>query len=137
VPNEVAMSKAGKGNTGKPKPKKSRVVVQGMDAECELCGFPFVHRHRIKPGIWGGEYTSLNTVYLCPNHHVAIHLVMRWFHKGRLPTEAQDRQLVFYMQDKALWAFWADTVRDVVIQRMREEGRWHPYVRTLPPEGKQ
>jgi hypothetical protein len=100
---------------------------------CELCSWPFVHLHRINPGNWGGKYESGNVIELCPNHHVAIHFLMRWFHRGgKLKNEYEEEQLLYYLRDKALRLFWETEVKPVVIKRMQAEGRWHPYVRTLP-----
>lgn len=98
---------------------------------CELCGHPHAHRHRIKPGIWGGRYVHENVVQLCPNHHAAIHFLMAWYlgsvRKSRHTRD--DGRLMVCMNDRPLWEFWNQDVKPVVTERLRDEGRLHPYVR--------
>lgn len=48
---------------------------------CEICGHIFAERHRVIPGKVGGIYTKNNIVWLCPNHHAAIHYVITWERK--------------------------------------------------------
>lgn len=98
---------------------------------CDLCGHVYAHVHRITPGCWGGRYELSNIVELCPNHHAAVHLLMKWFHRG-LGTEDEEERLEEYMSDRELMSFWLEAVKPAVIRRMVAEGRWHPYIRTLP-----
>lgn len=99
---------------------------------CELCGHVYGQTHRIKPGAWGGTYDEWNVAYLCPNHHAAIHLFMKWYYKGASSlTEAEGKRLEEYHTDRPLKMFWLRTVKPVVKQRLVEEGKWYPYKRTL------
>jgi hypothetical protein len=104
---------------------------------CELCGHVYAQRHRLKPGCWGGTYDPDNIVWLCPNHHAAVHLVMKWYYLANQPkqfTRDQVRRLDGYLTDPVVTKFFYHHVKTVVVERMRAEGRWHPYVRTLPVE---
>lgn len=45
---------------------------------CQLCDHVFTHEHHILPKQWGGSDELENLAYFCPNHHAAIHLLMKW-----------------------------------------------------------
>ena len=98
---------------------------------CELCGHVFGQRHRIKPGCWGGEYTPGNVVWLCPNHHAAIHLFVRWYYRGIKEGEEEAR-LMEHLTDRPLKQFWVRYVKPVVIERLMDEGRYYPYRQIVP-----
>jgi hypothetical protein len=99
---------------------------------CELCGHVYGQLHRVRPGCWGGDYDDFNVAYLCPNHHAAVHLFMKWYYGKKLSPEEAER-FEEYHTDRALKLFWLEHAKPAVRQRLVEEGRWHPYVRTLPP----
>lgn len=107
-------------------------ILADRDAECVICGSPFVAIHRMVPGAWGGKYEIDNVELLCPNHHAMIHLLMRWMHRPGIRNERQEVQLLHCFRDRPLMAFWQQLVRPIVIERMKAEGRCHPYIRTLP-----
>lgn len=93
--------------------------------DCYICDHPFSHRHRIKPGRWGGTYDRDNVVYLCPNHHAAIHFVMAWYYRPGVPMGGDDR-LLCYIADREFWSFWLEDVKPIVIDRLIKEGRRVP-----------
>ena len=97
---------------------------------CELCGHCFAQNHRIVPGKWGRVYADWNVACLCPNHHVAIHTMMRWYYggyRGRLP-DVPDEVICGYMTDRPFKLFWMRYGRPVVEERLRQEGRYLPAV---------
>ena len=76
---------------------------------CEVCGHIFAERHRVIPGKVGGIYAKSNIVWLCPNHHAAIHHVMKWKMKpsGDVVTMAFDFRRKYYLeQDKEFSRFY-------------------------------
>lgn len=107
---------------------------------CELCGHCYGQLHRLTPGCWGGTYDDGNVAWLCPNHHHAIHFMMAWYYcsndgpryKGN--AEVYEERLCTYMADRELQGLWCKQVKPIVNQRLIKEGRYHPYVRTLPAE---
>ena len=90
---------------------------------CLLCDYPISQNHRICPGAWGGDYTPDNVVPLCPNHHQAVHLLMRRAYRGRSIGPAEDRAVEAFRRDMPLWTLWQSRVRPVVAARMVESGR--------------
>lgn len=112
---------------------KARPKIREM-FPCEVCGHAFGQRHRINPGSWGGTYDSGNVAWLCPNHHAAIHLLMKWYGR-RLARmgESENLRYTAYFDDLDFVRFFNTYVKPVVIERLKAEGKWHPYVRTLPP----
>jgi hypothetical protein len=87
--------------------------------ECEICGHPHVERHRIKPGRWGGTYDPWNVVHLCPNHHRAIHYLMRWQVNGcDVQSDRQQRRIDFFLSDPGLSALWRNCARPVVLSNL-------------------
>jgi len=74
---------------------------------CIVCGFPSFHIHRLIPGYCGGEYTDINVISLCPNHHTLMHACLRGGdHHYRLVVR----------EDATFWALYdsvAPLVRDV------------------------
>lgn len=108
---------------------------------CALCGHAYAQKHRIRPGCWGGNYDPDNVIKLCPNHHAAIHLMMKWCYTsgpglGSRLTDDEWVRLDAYRADRPLAVFFGHKVKPVVIERLVAEGRWHPYKRTLPPSKK-
>lgn len=91
---------------------------------CELCGHVFGQKHRIHPGVWGGEYSEGNVIYLCPNHHAAIHFLMRYRHRGPLLDGDDQDRLEEYLLDPDLSRFWTDIVEPIVLAHMVDEGTW-------------
>lgn len=85
------------------------------------------------PGQWGGSYVPENVVHLCPNHHAAIHFLMRCRYRGIGELdEAGDERLREYGFDSRLMVLWDGRVQAVVIARMVKEGRWAEGARPLP-----
>jgi hypothetical protein len=119
-------------------PKIDNIKVSSQP--CALCGHVYGQLHRLVPGCWDGFYTAENCVWLCPNHHHAIHFVMAWYYcsgDGPQYQGDQDRfeeRLCTYMADREVQNLWCKQVKPIVKQRMIDEGRYHPYVRTLPAE---
>jgi hypothetical protein len=99
---------------------------------CEICGYIYGQRHRLCPRIWGGEYVSENVAWLCPNHHTAIHLILKWYGR-RLENMNENEQARYeaYFCDREFMKFFNIVVKPIVIKRLQAEGLWHPYVRTL------
>lgn len=111
--------------TGRKRASLKAKIMKLRDEEggcCDLCGCPFVDVHRVKPGSWGGRYEELNFSFLCPTHHRAIHFLMKWC-QGYwvLGGKNAKAQLRFCMADEALWQFWIEDVRQVVLARMEEQ----------------
>jgi hypothetical protein len=92
---------------------------------CELCGHVFGQKHRVLPGEWGGGYEESNVVYLCPNHHWAIHVLMNWRYRNHPAfTKSEDDQIDEYRLDPDLMKLWEERAQPVVIRQMVAEGRW-------------
>ncbi len=111
------------------------------DEPCELCGHHFAHRHRLVPGCWGGEYEPRNCIWLCPNHHEGIHFLMacHYCQSGGGPILMKDGDLLerrqhAYTRDLPLRHLWLTHGKSIVRDRLRAEGRWHPWIRTVPAE---
>ena len=106
----------------------------GPLASCELCGHSNAHKHRIVPGEWGGSYDDENVAWLCPNHHAAVHFLMARYLDGvrrpavRSKTAIDDGRFMALAADRPLQKFWAIYVKPIVIEKLRSEGRWYPYV---------
>jgi len=47
-----------------------------FDKACEICDYPITDKHHIIPKDYGGTDEEENIIYLCPNHHRAIHFLM-------------------------------------------------------------
>jgi hypothetical protein len=122
--------------------------VDGVDVvglPCELCKHCYAQAHRLNPGCWGGRYEDKNVVWLCPNHHQAIHFLMSWYYceSPRGPVfepKAEEHRLFLekrfdaYHTDGPLLQLWLSVVKPIVKDRLIAEGRYHPYQRTLPDE---
>lgn len=125
-------------------------IIDGVDTvcrPCELCDHCFGETHRLVPGCWEGSYESDNVISLCPNHHKAIHFMMAWYYcqshpeipfVGTNPAQQEftQRRLSAYQSDRELRDLWIETVKPIVKERLIAEGRYHPYLRTLPSEPK-
>lgn len=83
---------------------------------CQICGYFLTQNHRLLPGAWGGTYEEGNVASLCPNHHIAIHFLMRWWMKGKVKGLEQD-WLSAYRKDLPLWAFWLEAVQPICDRR--------------------
>lgn len=81
-------------------------------ALCRVCNHPFTHQHRIVPGAFGGRYEDANVLRLCPNHHAAVHFLMRThpIGNGQYLTSAEFELAETYRDDKPLWTLWTDIV---------------------------
>ncbi len=92
---------------------------------CHVCGHVYGQLHRLVPGEWGGTYEPGNIVPLCPNHHTAIHLLMKWLYHGLDTPEERERYAAYLDSpaERGLRAFWRKTVRPLVLARLEEEGR--------------
>jgi transcriptional regulator with XRE-family HTH domain len=91
---------------------------------CEICNHESTQKHRLLPGEFGGTYAPENVVELCPNHHTAVHFLMK--HVGLLPAgkalrAADQKRFDAYRADAALWAFWGTRVEPVCTQ-IRAQG---------------
>lgn len=92
---------------------------------CCICGHVYSQKHRLVPGAWGGVYDAGNVVSLCPNHHVAIHLLMKWKYRG-LETQDEKNCVAAYLTpsyDWKLYKFWKSTVQSIVISKLNKEGK--------------
>ncbi len=86
------------------------IADKGASSRCAACGYAVAHKHRIIPGSRGGTYTRWNVLYLCANHHQAIHFLMsleqRLWNDGGNVTREDNRKQRFYYQDKPLMSLW-------------------------------
>jgi hypothetical protein len=103
-----------------------------MLIHCEVCDHPFTHMHRLYLGEWGGRYEVGNVAYLCPNHHAAVHLFTKFYYTGAIDGGDEESLFMEYMTDRSLKLFCLQYVKPAVERRLKEEGRRHPYERTLP-----
>jgi hypothetical protein len=92
---------------------------------CQVCGHVYGQQHRVIPGEWGGTYTDDNVVWLCPNHHAAIHLLMKQVCEGLQTADEFLRVRVYQnpLVEPSLGAFWRECVQPVVLAHMKETGR--------------
>jgi len=65
-----------------------------------MCGHIFAERHRVLSGEIGGIYTPRNIIWLCPNHHAAIHHVFCLGRKRRDTWDGYfDQRFYYYTED--------------------------------------
>lgn len=103
--------------------------------KCFFCDHPGAHKHRINPGRWGGIYDDDNVINLCPNHHSAIHALMKYWHEGaKVLSDREDQIVEYYLFGPELpfRRFFMSRVKPIIIKRKKAEGTYHPYIRTIP-----
>jgi hypothetical protein len=90
---------------------------------CLICRHLFAQKHRILPGAWGGTYEPANVARLCPNHHWAVHALMRLALR-RAPLSALDRSIVAECLDEPRFgAFWTARILPVLRRRLSSRGQ--------------
>ena len=103
---------------------------------CAICSYPFVDEHHIFPrgNKWGDKIeTEDNKVFLCSNHHRAIHFLMflaneEW--SEHLTKKEADRKVKIFnyiiSKDNELYHFYKDTLEPKI--KLMEEY----YAKTIP-----
>ena len=97
------------------------------EKSCVVCSYPFVDEHHIYPKN-GCEDKELevedNKVFLCPNHHRAVHFLMFIANEGwseHLTKEEANRkvELARYLvsKDEKLYYFYKGTLEPKIIER--------------------
>lgn len=90
---------------------------------CQVCGHVFGEKHRLLPGAWGGTYEEDNVASLYPNHHAAIHLLMKWCGLSyRTASPADASRLNAYLEDRPLMKFFAFEIKPILVA-VREASR--------------
>jgi hypothetical protein len=85
---------------------------------CEVCGHQIAQKHRLRPGAWGGTYEPGNVVRLCPNHHAAIHMLMRWYCGGGRFNRKDQHALDEILDDQPLYRLWVERARPIVREKL-------------------
>jgi len=108
--------------------------ISDIGPTCEICGYPFAHIHHALPRQYGGSDDDGNLVALCPNHHAAIHFMLRvdlWLatDEGRAKLDAKPKQEVSmvlarqaFLQgcDPALGKFYRERVVAMMVRQVRD-----------------
>lgn len=82
-----------------------------MSFPCRLCGSTPTEKHRIWPGVMGGEYVPSNVVRLCHEHHSGLHWLMDVKEVRKFKT---DRRIKGLLADPALAGFFTSIALPVV-----------------------
>jgi hypothetical protein len=96
-----------------------------MNVRCEVCGHVFSERHHLKLRSWGGTDDD-GLARLCPNHHSAVHLLIKWYLRKPLSPNESEQLEVYYNEEPALMRYFFAQVKPFVVARRVEEGTWYP-----------
>lgn len=91
--------------------------------KCEICNYPFADSHHILPKKHGGNDDKSNLIYLCANHHRAIHYLLTLFliiyskEKCRKPANYEQFKAIqtyLYLNDQKVVAFFNDYLKEKI-----------------------
>ena len=92
-----------------------------IENKCEICGYPLADKHHILPKKYGGTDTTSNYVYLCTNHHRAIHfliqldLAVEQNKASLLPKNQKEIQAYLILNDQLIYRFYKNFLRGKLI----------------------
>jgi hypothetical protein len=89
--------------------------------KCEICSYPFADLHHILPKQYGGTDSKSNLVYLCANHHRAIHfliqlsLILETKSTKRFSKQNLEIQKYLILNDKLVMNFYEKYLKEEII----------------------
>ncbi len=86
--------------------------------KCEICDYPFADEHHILPKRFGGSDEKKNRIFLCSNHHRAIHFLLQlelWIgdpKKYGPPENHKAIQLFIILNDQLVYQYFQDYLKE-------------------------